>query len=90
MLAMSMKLAGNSMLSLAAGNGYAALLQRLAHHLQHRALKLGQLIQKQHPVVGQGNFARLRIAAAACQIQKFLRIRRTCFITYCDPLRRSF
>jgi hypothetical protein len=32
--------------------------QRLAQGVEHLALELRQFIQKQYPVVGEGNFAR--------------------------------
>ena len=44
-----------------------AVFERLAHHLQHLTLKFGQLVEKQHAVVRQRNFARLRISATAHQ-----------------------
>jgi hypothetical protein len=36
-----------------AGDRELPMLQRLAQHLQHLALELGQLVQEQHPVVGR-------------------------------------
>lgn len=41
--------------------------QGLAQHLQHLAVELGQLIQKQYALMGQGDFPRLRPAAATDQ-----------------------
>lgn len=41
-----------------------AVLHGLAQHLQHVLLKLGQLIQEEHSVVGQGNFSRLGVGPA--------------------------
>ena len=41
------------------------LLERLPEHLEHAAPELGQLVQKQHPVVGQRHLARTgRLSAA--------------------------
>ena len=42
-----------------------AVLQGLAQHLQHLLVELGQLVQKQHAVVGQGDLPRPGIGAAA-------------------------
>ncbi len=49
------------------GDHDLARLQRLAQHFKHAALELGQLIEKQHAMVGQGNLPGLRPAAAADQ-----------------------
>ena len=46
-------------------NGHRPILQRLAQHLQHVARELGQLVEKQHAVVRQADFARPRHAGAA-------------------------
>src|SRR4029077_8072456 len=48
-----------------ARDGDAAGLERLAQSFQRCALELTQLIQKQNAVVGEGNFARCRLGAAA-------------------------
>ena len=40
------------------GHRYLAVLQGLAHGLQHVPAELRQLVQKQHAVVGQGNLTR--------------------------------
>jgi hypothetical protein len=41
------------------------MLQRLAQHLQHLALELGQLVQEQHPVMRQAHLSRPGNGAAA-------------------------
>ena len=48
-------------------DGYLALFQGLPHHLQYGALEFGELIQKQDPMMGQGNFSGLRITSSADQ-----------------------
>ena len=45
----------------------AALFQRLAQHLQHAALELRHLVEEQHAVVREADFARPRLRAAADQ-----------------------
>ena len=46
-------------------NSDYAVFQRLAHDFEHIAVELWQLIEKEHPVVGQANFARHGITAAS-------------------------
>ena len=46
-----------------AGNDDFAAFQWLAQHLQHLAVEFGQLIEEQHTLVGEGDFARTRPAA---------------------------
>ena len=53
-----MKRAGNVTESAARAMVTAAFFERLAHHFQHVALKFRQLVEKQHAVVPQRNFAR--------------------------------
>ncbi len=48
-------------------NGHAAFFHRLAHHFQNASFELGQLIQKKHPIVRQGDFAGHRIGASSHQ-----------------------
>jgi hypothetical protein len=38
-----------------ARNAHRAILQRLAHHLEHITREFGELIEKEHAVVGQRN-----------------------------------
>jgi hypothetical protein len=40
-----------------AGNGDAAVFERLAHGCERAGAKLGQLVEEEHATVGQGNFA---------------------------------
>jgi hypothetical protein len=40
-------------------------LQRLAQHLQHAAVELGQLVEEKHPAVRERDFPGARLAAAA-------------------------
>jgi hypothetical protein len=47
------------------GHRDLARFQGLAQHLQHAFFELGQLVQKQHPVVGQAHLAGPGHAAAA-------------------------
>ena len=49
------------------GNADAAGFQRLAQRLQGRAFEFGEFVQKQHAVVGQGNFSRWGRRAATHQ-----------------------
>jgi hypothetical protein len=44
-----------------------AIFERLAHYLQHISLKLGQLVEEQHAVVPQRNFAGTRHGTASDQ-----------------------
>ena len=44
-----------------------AILERLSHGLQDTMLELGQFIQEQHTVVGDGDFARRGIDVPAQQ-----------------------
>ena len=46
------------------GDGHYAVLQRLAQGLQRGTAELGQLIQKQHAVVGHGYLAGPGVGAA--------------------------
>lgn len=46
------------------GDGHHAVLQGLAQGLQRGAAELGQLIQKQHAVVGHGHLAGPGVGAA--------------------------
>ena len=48
-----------------ARDGDAAVLERLAHRLEHGGRKLRQLIEKEHAVVGKAHLTRLQRAAAA-------------------------
>ena len=48
-----------------AADGDLAVLQRLAQYLERIAGKLGQLVQKQHAVVGQGDLSRPGTGAAS-------------------------
>src|SRR5947207_929842 len=50
-----------------ARDGDAAVLERLAQRLEHVLLELRQLVQEQHPAVGERHLARPRRAAAADQ-----------------------
>ena len=50
-----------------ARDGDRVVFQRLAHHLQHVARKLGQLVQKEDAVVGQADLAGAGDDAAADQ-----------------------
>lgn len=49
------------------GNHDDTGLQRFAQYLQDLAVKLRQLVKKQHAMVRQGDFTGLRAAAAADQ-----------------------
>ena len=49
------------------GDNDLPAFQGLAQHLQHLAVELGQLVQEQHALMGQGDLAGLRTAAAADQ-----------------------
>ena len=44
---------------------HAAFLERLPHQVEHAALKLRQLVEKEHAVVGERDFARPRLRPAA-------------------------
>jgi hypothetical protein len=46
---------------------YDTLLQRLAQHLEHVAVELGQFIQEEHAVMGQRHLPRRRDLAAPDQ-----------------------
>lgn len=46
-------------------DGDVAVFERLAHDLEHLSRKFGELVEKQHAVVGQRYFARARVIAAA-------------------------
>ncbi len=48
-----------------ARDGDAAVLERLAHRLEHGGRKLRQLVEKEHAVIRQAHLARLQRAAAA-------------------------
>ena len=48
-----------------ARDGDAAVLERLAHRLEHGGRKLRQLVEKEHAVVGKAHLTRLQRAAAA-------------------------
>ena len=48
-----------------ARDGDAAVLERLAHRLEHGGRKLRQLVEKEHAIVRQTHLARLQRAAAA-------------------------
>ncbi len=50
-----------------AGDGHHAVFQRLAHHLQRGLAEFRQLVQKQHPAMGQGNLSGARVGPAAHQ-----------------------
>ena len=50
-----------------AGDAYRAIFQRLAHNLEDVAGEFRQLVQKEHAVVSEGNFAGPRNHAAADQ-----------------------
>ena len=52
---------------LGATYGHAALLHGLAQHLEDGALELRQLVEEEHPVVGQRYLARLGVYPAADQ-----------------------
>jgi len=54
-----------SIMTIGAGYDGTSGFQRLAERLQHAAWKFWQFIQKQHAIVGQGYFSRLRTHAAA-------------------------
>lgn len=51
----------------AAGNGDMAVLQRLAQDLEGGALELGQFVEEEHAMVGEGDFAGSGDGAAAEQ-----------------------
>ena len=63
--ATSRKRVGKIARALAAHDGDAAVLQRLAQRLQRRARELGQLVEEQDAVVGQARLAGRGHAAAA-------------------------
>ena len=48
-------------------NGDATVLQGLAQDLQRRAAELGQLIEEQHPVMGQADLTGARVGATTQQ-----------------------
>ena len=50
-----------------ARDGDRVIFQRLAHHFQNVARKFRQLVQEEHAVMGQRNFAGARDCAAADQ-----------------------
>ena len=52
---------------LGARNRDVAVLQRLPHHLQNRAIELGQLVKKKDSVVRQRDFSWRGISAATHQ-----------------------
>ncbi len=60
-----MKLAGNVVLDQRPGDRHRAIFQRLAEHFQRAAVELGQLVEKQHAVVRQADFARRGNRSAA-------------------------
>ena len=60
-----MKLAGKRQRHIAARQGHRAVFERLPQHLQHVARELRQLVQEQHAVVRQADFARPRHSRAA-------------------------
>ena len=41
-----------------------AVLQRLTHHLKHRAVELWELVKKEDPIVGKADFPRRGISAS--------------------------
>jgi hypothetical protein len=49
------------------GDGDPAVLHRLAQDFEDVLFEFGKLIQKEHPVMGQGDLARFRSVAAANQ-----------------------
>jgi hypothetical protein len=51
--------------SAGARDANAAVLERLTEGLQHRARKLRELIQEEHPVVGQADLTRARDVTTA-------------------------
>lgn len=51
----------------AAGDGDVAVLERLAKHLEGAAFELGQFVEEEHAVVGEGDFAGAGDGAAAKQ-----------------------
>ena len=59
--------AGQRDLAGAARDGDLAVLQRLAHDLERGAFEFRQLVEKQHAVVGEGDFAGAGDGAAAEQ-----------------------
>src|SRR5580704_18574416 len=50
-----------------ARDGHASVFERLAHHFEHVALKFRKLVEKEHAIVAQGDFAGARDGAAADQ-----------------------
>lgn len=52
------------------GDHDMARLQRLAKYLKHPPIELRQLIQKQHAMVGEGDFTGLRATATVKSIDK--------------------
>ncbi len=46
-------------------NCYHSFFHRLAQNFKDGSFEFGQFIQEQHPVLGEGNFARLRNRPAA-------------------------
>ncbi len=49
------------------GNTHRAVFQRRTHHFQHIAWELGQLIQKEHAVMGERDFTRTGYSASTDQ-----------------------
>ena len=57
-----MKRDGNDRAARGARDGDPPFLERLAHQVEHVAVELGQLVEKQHAVMGEGDLARTRAA----------------------------
>ena len=67
-------------------NGHSSFFHRLPHYFQSGAFELGQFVQKQHAVVGQRYFARLRVATTAhqgCITHRVVRTAKWSFANQC-------
>ena len=78
MAATSMNWEGNVMVPAAREMVTRALLQGLAHGLQHAALELRQFVEEKHAMMRQGNFARRGIHIAAEQARRRWRYDAAC------------
>lgn len=48
-----------------AADGDLPVFERLAHGFEGSSREFGQLVEKEHSVVGQADFARLKVSASA-------------------------
>ena len=46
-------------------HSYMSILQRLTQYFERRTLKLSELVEKEHAIVGEADFSGLRVVAAS-------------------------